>query len=125
MAAEKIFENKVKKYLSSLNKCWYTKIWGGGYQKAGIPDLLACINGVFFSIELKGSKGRPSDLQKWNTKNINGAGGIGIILYPEGFEEFKDLVQEVIQCNSHTAVLNASRCAHTSTSCNILTGYAS
>lgn len=42
MAAEKNFEEKVKKYLKE-NGCWFLKYWGGGgFTKSGIPDLLVC-----------------------------------------------------------------------------------
>ena len=40
MAAEKNFENRVKKYLDEYG-CWWIKYWGGAaYTKSGIPDLL-------------------------------------------------------------------------------------
>lgn len=101
-------------------KGWFMKVWGGGYQKAGIPDLLCCVNGIFISAELKSSRGVASELQKKNTIMINQGGGIGIILYPEGFEEFKNLVKGVIQCNSHIRDLNALISANSNTSCVIL-----
>lgn len=85
---EKQFENKVKKYLESLN-CWFVKVWGGGYQKSGIPDILGVHNGRFFALELKATKGKASELQKRNIRLINESGGYGKILYPKEFEEFK------------------------------------
>jgi hypothetical protein len=40
VAAEKNFENRVKKYLDEYG-CWWLKYWGGAaYTKSGIPDLL-------------------------------------------------------------------------------------
>ena len=40
MAAEKNFENKVKKYLKEQG-AWFIKYWGGAaFTKAGIPDPL-------------------------------------------------------------------------------------
>ena len=40
MAAEKNFENKVKKFLKDKG-AWVLKYWGGAaYTKSGIPDLL-------------------------------------------------------------------------------------
>jgi len=100
---EKQFQRKVIKYLKSLPNTWFFKVWGGGYQRAGIPDLICCINGVFIAIELKGDKGRPTELQKMNIRNINAAGGIGVILYPAGFKDFKKLTKEVLRCSSPTA----------------------
>lgn len=90
MAAEKNFEAKVKRYLEERND-WYLKYWGGGgFTKSGIPDLLICDGGRFIGIELKADNGRPSLLQIHHLKKIREAGGIGILLYPEMFEQFKE-----------------------------------
>lgn len=92
MAEEKTFENKVKRFLKD-NGAWVLKYWGGAaYTKAGIPDLLVCLNGYFIGIELKASKGRISDLQRYQLRLIEQAGGIGFVLYPEQFELFKNFV---------------------------------
>lgn len=73
--------------------CWFVKYWGGGeFTKAGIPDLLICCNGKFLGVELKAKNGKPSELQKWNIAKIKEAGGIGLILYPDGFEAFKNII---------------------------------
>lgn len=93
---EKQFETKVKQFLKSHN-IWFTKIWGGGFQKAGIPDLLCCINGHFVAIELKGANGTATELQKYNIKKINESGGIGLILYPKDFRKFKALVLDLLR----------------------------
>lgn len=96
---------------------WFTKIWGGGYQKSGIPDLIICANGIFMTVELKASNGHASELQKMNTARINQSNGIGIILFPEGFEDFKNLMKGVMQCKFHIQELNHLRNAHSSTKC--------
>ena len=125
MASEKKFENKVKSWLHQLQKegqpIKFIKIWGGGYQKAGIPDLICCINGIYFEVELKSSTGRATELQEYNVKLTNAANGIGIILYPEGFEQFKTIVKGVINCNTHIHELSALKAANTNTKCVILT----
>lgn len=93
---EKQFENKVKKFLKE-NNCWYVKYWGGShFTRAGIPDILACVNGRFVAIELKGSSGKPTELQKYNIKKINESNGVGIILYPKDFERFKRLILDLL-----------------------------
>lgn len=138
MAGEKNFENRVKRWLESEGiypaNCpadkqtrpvcgWYLKMWGGGqYQKSGIPDLLICVNGIFISCELKGPNGRPSDLQKKNTIMINRGGGIGIVLWPDGFDNFKNIVEGVISCNFHIPALNVLKSVNSNTNCAILTG---
>lgn len=122
---ERQFVNKIKSYFYQLKQqgepIKFIKIWGGGkYQKAGIPDIIACINGIYFEIELKSSTGQPSDLQKYNLRLTNQANGFGILLYPEGFEEFKKIVKGVLTCSSHIPELNALKHAHSNTSCDIL-----
>lgn len=102
---------------------WYVKLWGGGYQKSGISDLLICVNGVFLSAELKAPTGKPSDLQKMNTARINEGNGIGVVLYPDGFDGFKEIVKGVMRCNAHIPELNRLKNAHSSIKCAILTDY--
>nr|DAY93562.1 MAG TPA: Nuclease [Caudoviricetes sp.] len=101
---------------------WYTKIWGGGFQKSGIPDLICCVNGVTVAVEIKASNGRPSELQKLNVSRINHSGGVGVFLYPEGFEQFKELLKGVINCGTHIPALIALKNANSSTKCDIWTG---
>lgn len=83
------FQEQVIKYLKSLDNCWYVKIWGGGFMKSGIPDILCCIKGKFIALELKAENGKASALQKYNIDKINKSGGLGYILYPNQFEQFK------------------------------------
>lgn len=100
MAAEKNFEEKVKKYLDERND-WYLKYWGGGgFTKSGIPDLLVCDCGRFLGIELKANNGKPSLLQLHNLKKIREAGGIGVLLYPKEFELFKKFNEEKYELNA-------------------------
>lgn len=93
MAEEKQFENKVKKYLDSIG-AWYIKYWAGsGYTKSGIPDILACVDGLFYGIEVKATNGRPSMLQLVNLSKIRESGGVGVLLYPQDFKGFEDLIK--------------------------------
>ena len=71
------------------------KFFANRMTKKGIPDLLACVNGHFVAIEVKAQNGKPSELQVYNIKKIREAGGVGIILYPDGFEAFKKLIGEL------------------------------
>lgn len=136
MAAEKNFENKVKKWLESIGvyslgtgkdkmtvvPCgYYEKRWGGGYSKAGLPDLHIVVNGINLDAELKASNGRPSELQKQKVVQINRSGSIAIILYPEGFENFKNIVKGVKECSFPIAELNALKSVNSNSKCDTLT----
>ena len=94
IAAEKNFENRVVKFLESQG-CWCIKYFANAYTKSGVPDLLVCCNGHFLGVELKGPKGRPSELQKWNIQKIKEAGGIAMVLYPKDFDDFKELIYDL------------------------------
>lgn len=92
MAAEKEFENKVKAFLKEQG-CWFIKYWGGGgFTKSGVPDLLVCCKGSFLGVELKARSGRPSVLQVRELGRIRSAGGYAVLLYPQDFDLFKELV---------------------------------
>ena len=94
MPAEKNFENKVKAFLKEQG-CWQLKTWSNGVQRSGVPDLLVCCNGHFVGVELKAPKGKASELQLWNLRKIEEAGGYAILLYPSDFEEFKTLIKKL------------------------------
>lgn len=94
MAAEKTFENKIKKYLSD-NNIWHVKYFANGFTKSGIPDILACCNGYFLAIEVKSEVGRPSELQLHHIEKIKQSGGHAVIVKPSQFEELKELIQEL------------------------------
>lgn len=94
MAAEKNFENQIKKFLKDQG-CWYVKYFANRMTKSGIPDILACVNGYFVAIEVKASNGKPSELQIYHRDKIRESQGISIILYPEQFEDFKELISDL------------------------------
>lgn len=101
--AEKNFENKIKKYLDSKG-CWYVKFFANAFTKAGIPDLLCCVNGHFLAIEVKAENGKPSELQRLNIDKIRHSGGQAIILRPSQFDSFCKLVEALKQ--EHRPIIN-------------------
>lgn len=95
MAAEKQFENKIKAYLKSKG-AWFIKYWAGAqFTKSGIPDLLVCYKGKFIAIEVKAENGKPSDLQLYNLRKIEEAGGKSFLLYPKDFETLKKYIESL------------------------------
>lgn len=92
MASEKLFENKIKKYIEDQGG-WQVKFFANRMTKSGVPDVLACINGHFVAVEVKAEHGTPSELQKYHVKKITNAGGYAIILYPQDWEDFKNLIR--------------------------------
>lgn len=58
---------------------------------------MACVNGYFVAIEVKAPNGKPSELQKYNVKQINEGGGFAVIVRPDQWEQFKELVEHLLQ----------------------------
>lgn len=116
MAAEKNFENKLKRWLESegiyplgtprqkmtaVPIGYYEKRWGGGqFTKSGLPDMHIVVNGKSIDVELKAPNGRPSELQKFIIQQINEAGGLARVAYPKDFEELKQLIKKA--ANNYT-----------------------
>lgn len=83
---------KMKQYLQSQG-AYVENIWGGGFQAAGIPDLLACYRGRFIGVEAKLSYNKPSEIQKAKIKLINNAGGNAIVAY--SLDDVKELLEQI------------------------------
>ena len=87
---ESLFSKRVRKRLDAIPYCWSMRCHG---LLAGLPDLIGCVNGQFFALELKTSAKAPrSKLQGYVIDKIQSAGGYARFVYPENEEEtFKHL----------------------------------
>lgn len=95
MAQEKIFENKIKKYLKDKG-CYCVKYFGCNYSTSGTPDILACVNGYFVAIEVKAQTGKPSELQLAKIRQIREAGGFAYVVYPSGWDRLKTIIDGIL-----------------------------
>lgn len=95
MAQEKQFENKVKKYLTEKG-CYWVKHFGCAFSRAGVPDLLCCVNGKFVALECKSEKGKLSELQKYEIKKISNSGGFAYCVSPNNWEEIKKEIDKIL-----------------------------
>lgn len=96
MAEEKLFENKIKRWLKEHN-CYHIKYWGGGsFTKSGVPDILASVNGKFVGIEVKAQTGRPSELQLYHLREIRSSCGYAWIVYPSGWNKLQECLEAIL-----------------------------
>lgn len=95
MAQEKNFETKIRNVIKKYGG-WEVKYFANAFTKKGIPDILACVKGTFIAIEVKADKGKPSELQIHNLKKIDAAGGYAILLYPDDYYLFLDLLIHLV-----------------------------
>jgi hypothetical protein len=70
----------IMKYLKTVPHCFAWKEHGGMYGTAGIPDIIACINGDFFGFEVKTEIGKPTKLQEATIRKILAAGGTALVV---------------------------------------------
>ena len=77
---EKDIVNAIMKYLRSLPSCFCWKEHGGMYGTAGIPDIIACVDGRFYAFEVKTATGTATPLQNATLRKITAAGGVAAIV---------------------------------------------
>jgi len=70
---EQTIQAKIIKHLESKG-AYVVKVVSA--NRAGIPDVLACLEGKFIGVEVKNEKGIPSPLQLYNIRRIVDSGGI-------------------------------------------------
>ena len=86
---EQKIQSKIIKYLESIG-AYIVKVIKA--TKAGVPDIIACLNGRFIALEVKTPKGRPSELQLYNIEKIQKAGGIAGVV--RSVEDVKTLIKD-------------------------------
>ena len=72
---EKDIVSSILKFLKSFPNCFVWKELGGMYGTAGIPDIIACINGKFYAFEVKTAIGKTTALQDATIRKIISCGG--------------------------------------------------
>lgn len=66
------------------------------YGTAGIPDIIACINGHFYGFEVKTNVGKTTKLQEATIRKILAAGGTAVVV--RSVDEVKAIVDGI---NAH------------------------
>lgn len=82
---------KILRFLRSNYPGYWRKIHGGPYQGRGIPDILGCHRGRWFSFEAKMDGNKASAIQEDNGQEIQDAGGIWAVVW--SVEEVKTTME--------------------------------
>ena len=93
-------ESKVKAKIKTILKAhniYYAMPIGTGYGNSGVPDFLCCLNGKFFAIEAKASKGTTTALQEKNLKNIIESGGDAWVVNETNLVHLEEFVKENVK----------------------------
>ena len=89
---EKDIVAAILRLLKKLPRCFAWKTHGGMYGTAGIPDVIACVDGRFVALEVKQPGGRPTALQTATIEKIRAAGGLADIV--ASAEQAKNLLSQ-------------------------------
>ena len=79
MTPEARVKKKVAAHLKTLGAYYFYPVTGG-YGKSGVPDIIGCYKGLFFGIECKAGKNKPTPLQQKNLNDIKLNGGIALVI---------------------------------------------
>jgi len=70
-------KDDICKYLDSI-EAWYFRPYSAGFGRSGISDIVGCLHGRFFSIEVKRTEKEPTRLQEIRMEEITQAGGYAV-----------------------------------------------
>lgn len=92
-------EGKVKAKLTKLLKAhdvYYFFPATGGYGRSGVPDVVGCVHGCFFAIEVKaeGKAGNTTALQEREMEIIRKAGGVAFVY--DGTMSNEEVLQRIM-----------------------------
>ena len=79
MTPEAKVKNKAVKQLKDLGAYYFFPATAG-FGKSGVPDIVGCYQGLFFGIECKAGKNKPTPLQEKNLREIRAAGGCDMVI---------------------------------------------
>ena len=77
---EKDIVNAIMKYLKTVPNCFAWKEHGGMYGTAGIPDIIACVDGRFYAFEVKTETGKTTALQEATLRKIRACDGKAFVV---------------------------------------------
>ena len=64
----------IRKYLDSI-EAWHFSPYMAGFGASGVPDIIACVDGIFIAIEVKREGKEPTPRQLARMQEIEAAGG--------------------------------------------------
>lgn len=91
---EKDLQKKVLLDLGKLPKCFFYKAQASSL--IGIPDIIGCVNGCFFGLELKRSRTqKPTKMQAYRLRQIFRAEGLAFVVDPSNWEYVYATLQSI------------------------------
>jgi len=89
-------EAKVKQKCKDIFKkhgVWHFSPSMNGLGRAGIPDLICCVNGYFLAVECKAGKGKTTVLQDRELAAIRAAMGSALVVNEDNLAELEQTIE--------------------------------
>ena len=90
---EKKVKQKVVAQLKELGAYYFYPVTGG-YGASGVPDIVGCYRGVFFGIECKAGRNKPTALQMKNLNQIEKTNGISLVINEDNVDTVTSVLEE-------------------------------
>ena len=88
-------KKKVKEILDQMEVYHFSPMQNG-MGRAGIPDIVGCLDGQFLGIECKAGRGTTTALQERELTRIQNAGGYALVVNEENINQLWE-IKEWIQ----------------------------
>ena len=94
MTPEAKVKKKVVAVLKNLGAYYFYPVTGG-YGHSGVPDIVGCYQGMFFGIECKAGKNKPTALQQLALDNISKQGGLALVINEVNIGEVVESLNQI------------------------------
>ena len=91
-------KKKVKEILDQMGVYHFSPMQNG-MGRAGIPDIIGCLDGQFLGIECKAGKGTTTALQERELTRIQNAGGLALVVNEENMNQLWEIKEWIL--NKH------------------------
>ena len=85
----------VKGQLDKLGAYYFYPV-PGGFGRSGVPDIVGCYQGLFFAIECKAGKNKPTPLQQKNMDQITDAGGLTWVVNEQNAQDVERVLTSLV-----------------------------
>jgi Holliday junction resolvase len=91
-------KKKVKEILDQMGVYHFSPMQNG-MGRAGIPDIIGCLEGQFLGIECKAGKGTTTALQERELTRIQNAGGLALVVNEENMNQLWEIKEWITNKN--------------------------
>ena len=95
MTPEAKVKKKVKEILDQMGVYHFSPMQNG-MGRAGIPDIIGCLEGHFIGIECKAGKGTTTALQERELTRIQNAGGYALVVNEENINQLWEIKEWIL-----------------------------